>query len=225
MEFFTISRLVDYHMLGKTRNGPTILRKIGILTAMMAALVASQGVAGPLDASAAGPPAVLTEPAVADFSGFYGALSFGQINGALTAPPLSSDLDTGEALGLVGGYNWQRGALVYGGEVRVMQATGADWPAGGGIEAYDALYDLRGRAGYSAGDVLVYGALGISWGTGTPSAPVPVDTDGLTFGLGVEYNVTERLFLGADLSRRDLSGASGFEAEIDTFTLRGGFRF
>jgi opacity protein-like surface antigen len=43
-----------------------------------------------------------------------------------------------------------------------------------------------------------------------------VDTDGLTFGLGVEYNVTERLFLGADLSRRDLSGASGFEAEIDT---------
>jgi hypothetical protein len=124
MEFFTISRLVDYHMLGKTRNGPTILRKIGILTAMMAALVASQGVAGPLDASAAGPPAVLTEPAVADFSGFYGALSFGQINGALTAPPLSSDLDTGEALGLVGGYNWQRGALGAGysaGDVRLWR--------------------------------------------------------------------------------------------------------
>jgi opacity protein-like surface antigen len=53
-----------------------------------------------------------------------------------------------------------------------------------------------------------------------------VDTDGLTFGLGVEYNVTERLFLGADVSRRDLSGNGlRFEAEIDTLTLRGGFRF
>jgi hypothetical protein len=37
-------------------------------------------------------------------------------------------------------------------------------------------------------------------------------------------NLTDRLFLGADLSRRDLDG-SGVAARIDTLTLSGGFRF
>jgi outer membrane immunogenic protein len=223
-EIFTLLREADYNILGATRNRVTILRKTGLMIAVLGALGAPQAVAGPLDAGAAGPPAVLSPPPTSGFSGFYGALSFGSTNGTLTVPPLGSDVDRGQALGLVSGYNWQRGALVYGGEVRVMQASGADWPAGGGIEAYDALFDLRGRAGLSRGDVLVYGALGVSWGSATPSAPAQ-DTDGLTFGLGVEYNVTERLFLGADVSRRDLSGNGGVEAEIDTLTLRGGFRF
>ena len=187
-------------------------------------MAAPVGAAGPLNTSAAGPPTILTTDPGQGFAGFYAALSFGQIDGSV-ATPGAATLDEGESLGIVGGYNWQRGALVYGGEVRMTGVSGTTWPASGGIEAYEALFDLRGRAGYTLGDVMLYGSLGFSRGTATPTAPSRVETDGMTFGIGVEYNVSDRLFLGADVSRRDLSGAPDFDAEIDTLTLRGGFRF
>ena len=200
------------------------MRKAICLILCGALLAAGMGHAGPRDGEALGPPALLNGPE-GGFAGFYGALSFGALDGALTAPPLSSAFGPGQGLGLVGGYNWQRGALVYGGEVRVLQSRGAGWPAGGGIDAFGTLTDLRGRVGYGLGDVLVYGALGASWGVAAPSSAPAADTDGLTFGIGVELNLTDRLFLGADLSHRDLDGRSGVAAEIDTLTLRGGFRF
>jgi opacity protein-like surface antigen len=162
------------------------------------------------------------------FSGFYGALEFGTIDGSITNAPLTSAFDAGTTLGLSGGYNWQAGSLVFGGEVRFLRSNDLTWPAGGGIAAYESLFDVRGRAGYAVGGFMVYGALGYSWGTVAPTAPNPVDTDGMNFGIGVEYNVTERIFLGADYTRRDLGGSnalSTFETEIDTLSLRGGLRF
>jgi hypothetical protein len=219
-EIFTISRQGDYHILGYVGSGDTNLRNIATLVFYGTLLAAGTAHAGPRDGDALGPPAMLNGPA-RGFSGFYGALSFGGADGTLTVSPLASEFGPGQGLGLVGGYNWQRGALVYGGEVRILQLHGTDWNAGGGTDAYDTLTDLRGRVGYGPGEVLIYGALGASWGVATPAA---TDTDGLTFGIGVEMNLTDRLFLGADLSRRDLDG-SGVAARIDTLTLSGGFRF
>ncbi len=201
------------------------MRRLAPLVAAALSVCGLSATAGPLDADSVGPPAILTAIPDRAFSGFYGALSFGNIDGTLEVPPLSSEFGAGQAFGIVGGYNWQRGGLVYGGEVQVLQSTGTDWSAGAGIEAYDTLFDLRGRAGFASRDVLVYGTLGVSWGVATPSAASSTDTDGLTFGIGLEVNVTDRVFLGADLSHRDLSGNAGAESDVDTLTLRGGLRF
>lgn len=203
---------------------PILLAAAALLAATAPAL------AGPLDAPPAAPPAVLPAPAPAadGFTGFYGALEFGTIDGDVTNAPLTSPFDDGTAFGLAAGYNWQTGSFVFGGEVRILRADDFTWPLGGDTDAYRTLYDLRGRAGYAIGDFMVYGALGYSAGTLAPSAPNPVDTDGMNFGIGMEYNISERFFLGADLTRRDLEGSnavSTFETEIDTLSLRGGLRF
>jgi outer membrane immunogenic protein len=77
------------------------------------------------------------------------------------------------------------------------------------------------------GDALFYGALGYSWvdaDIGANSGTL----DGINFGLGGEYNVTERFFVGADVTRREVEGTIGgldFEGDVDTATLRVGFRF
>jgi hypothetical protein len=172
-EIFTISRQGDYHILGYVGSGDTNLRNIATLVFYGTLLAAGTAHAGPRDGDALGPPAMLNGPA-RGFSGFYGALSFGGADGTLTVSPLASEFGPGQGLGLVGGYNWQRGALVYGGEVRILQLHGTDWNAGGGTDAYDTLTDLRGRVGYGPGEVLVYGALGASWGVARPRRPIPM---------------------------------------------------
>jgi outer membrane immunogenic protein len=202
------------------------LTRQSLLAAAALLAATAPALAGPLDAPPAAPPAVVAAPPADAFTGFYGALEFGTINGSVTSAPTSS-FDGGITLGLAAGYNWQTGPFVFGGEVRMMRAEDFSWPAGA-ADAYRTLYDLRGRAGYAIGDFMVYGALGYSVGTFAPSTANAGDTDGLNFGIGMEYNVSDRFFLGADLTRRDLEGTNALgavETEIDTLSLRGGLRF
>jgi outer membrane immunogenic protein len=180
------------------------------------------------------PHAVITPPEpVADdaFEGFYVGLAFGHVGGdgreeggANNGP---FDIDRDSAFGAFGGYNHQNGNLVLGAEL-------AAWPvdttiSDGSTFELNRLTDLRGRVGWATGDVLVYGALGWSWArTENTVTGSEVDHDGHNLGRGVEYNITETLFLGLDYTTRGLDGEERgveYDMDVNTLSLRGGFRF
>jgi len=70
---------------------------------------------------------------------------------------------SGLAGGIEAGYNWQRGAFVFGGEtdleLSAADATVAPWEF-----SSPWLGTLRGRAGVAFGNVLVFGTAGLAYG-------------------------------------------------------------
>jgi outer membrane immunogenic protein len=153
------------------------------------------------------------------FEGFYVGLAFGHVGGdglerggANNGP---FDVDRDSAFGAFGGYNYQNGNLVLGAEL-------AAWPV-------DTTISDGSTVGWATGDVLVYGALGWSWArTENTVSGSDVDHDGHSLGLGVEYNITEALFLGLDYTTRGLDGEERgveYDMDVNTLSLRGGFRF
>ncbi|MEQ8368237.1 MAG: outer membrane beta-barrel protein [Roseicyclus sp.] len=181
---------------------------------------------------------VVVAPADDPFDGFYGGLSLGTVQGDVTDVGTATTFafNDGTAYGGFLGYNFQNGALVLGGEARVLRFNDHDFSVMAGVVGgpvitnegeLDGVTDLRGRVGYAFGDVMVYGAAGWSWATLTALGG-EADVDGHNVGLGIEYNVSDSIFVGFDYTDRDLSGANAtndFDVNNSTATLRVGFRF
>ncbi|MEQ8365810.1 MAG: outer membrane beta-barrel protein [Roseicyclus sp.] len=176
------------------------------------------------------PPPVIV--AQTGFEGLYAGLEFGLgLGGSINntaSPDGIPDFEDGSAFGVFVGYNWQRDSLVFGGDLRYLAFDGMTTDAGGGaIIEVDNVIDLRGRLGFDAGDTLFYGAVGYSLANAT-DAGGSFDMDGFNYGLGVEYNLNEDLFVGLDYTGREMDGTSGaanYESSLDTLTLRLGLRF
>ncbi|MCU0825855.1 MAG: porin family protein [Tabrizicola sp.] len=162
-----------------------------------------------------------------DWTGPYVGVTLGHGTGDVTNP-LTSTFDLGgEAYGLYAGYLYQNGSLVYGGEL-AYQSAAVDLDALPG-QGFDQLVDLKGRLGYAAGPVLFYGVLGYS----SNRYAIPEGTsrgDGPAFGLGLDYQLSERVMLGAEyMSRSMKNGLSGgvnpVESDISTLSVRMALRF
>jgi outer membrane immunogenic protein len=218
----------------KAHFGDVIMRSL--FGSCILALCAGPVLAGGI-AEQPTPPAIVPaapDAASTDFAGGYVGLSFGHVSGDVTETlglvgggTVSNDRDIGgdQAHGIFAGYNWQRGNLVYGAE---LTAWAVSAPIVGPIEL-TTLTDIRGRVGFAAGNALFYGAVGWAWGTWkNTSSGFDIGVDGHSFGLGVEYNVTERLFVGLDYTARSMEGsgpAIDLDMDVSTVALRGGFRF
>lgn len=187
-----------------------------------------------IPALAGGPVAAVEEPALApvaapvavaagrDWSGLYGGVQLGyaDVNGApigLT-PGFGGQGMTG---GLLGGYRMDFGQLVAGVEVN------QDWTSidlGGG-DSLDRVARLKVIGGFDMGNALLYGTVAAVrahadiGGTG-------VSDNGWGAGLGVDYALTDRMTLGAELMEHRFDGFGG-GADVDATTLnaRVGFRF
>ena len=70
----------------------------------------------------------------------------------------------GVAGGLQGGYNWQYGQFVFGGETD-LQVSGADDVFAPWKFSNPWFGTVRGRAGVALNNVMLYGTLGIAYGT------------------------------------------------------------
>ncbi len=203
----------------------TILGMFTVLAATSAAL-AEGGQALPTP-----PPLLVTsERCTAAFECAYIGLEYGRVSGDFTQQGLTAALavpmEDGDALGVFGGYNWQNGNLLYGGEIRYLRFNDYASAAVLGFEI-DNVLDLRARVGFAADRAMFYGALGYSMGDGTAPGG-PLDLDGFNIGLGAEFNVTDSMFLGLDYTARDMDGTVGaftYEGDVDTLTLRFGLRF
>jgi outer membrane immunogenic protein len=100
----------------------------------------------------------------------------------------------GVAGGIEGGYNWQRGAFVFGGEAD-LQLSGADDTISPFEFSNPWFGTIRGRGGVAFHNVMIYGTAGLSYGE------LRADTFNLTeshtmvgwvAGAGVEVGLTPR---------------------------------
>lgn len=208
------------------------MRKLAISVAILATSMAAAHADGP---GAVAAPSVVIAPQTSQtsFAGPYAGLEFGSIGssgdltvnaagGPIFAPGVS--FTDGNASGVFAGYNFQSGNLVYGGELRAFTLN--DLVFGGFIG--ERVIDARGRVGIVNGPLMLYGALGWSWWS-TTDTTVDGKLDGVNYGIGLEYNVTNRFLLGLDYTVRKVDGNltvnREYDGDLDTISLRAGIRF
>lgn len=160
---------------------------------------------------------VIVEPvapvAVSDWTGFYAGLQFGQGEVSTAASEATLDFD---AYGLHAGYLYDFGQFVAGAEIDYNELDA-------GFETTADMLRLRGRLGYDLGRFLPYATLGAA-----RMSSGDVAETGVTYGLGADFKVTERISLGAEYSwnQFDIDIPDGeVEANYDFLQLRAAFRF
>lgn len=187
------------------------------------------GTLAALPALAGGPVAVAEEPVVVapvapvavapngEWTGFYGGaqLGYGDVGDATGA---GGDGMTG---GLLGGYRMDFGQFVAGAEVNY---DWADIELGAG-NSLDTIARLKLIGGYDMGNALLYGTVAAVRADATIGG-ADVSDNGWGAGLGVDYALTDRMTLGAELMEHRF-GSFGGGADLDATTLnaRVGFRF
>lgn len=187
-----------------------------------------------------GPVAVAAEPApdaapaprpVHDWSGPYVGLGYGTVSGDLDyIPSPARELDGGTATSLFAGYLFQRGTLVYGGEVAFSKPSDT-FATGFPTESVDRVLDVKAKVGIAANRTLIYGVLGYSkLDYEIPLLANSYSTSGISYGVGLDFAATERLTVGLEYLARKTDGDTfnaGQSAEIDlnTLSLRVSFSF
>ena len=209
-----------------------------LISASIVAMLSSGAIAGNIDTATADP--VITPPASTstDWSGSYCGLSYSSGGGTESSAYYGTytyDYVDDTAIGGFCGNNWQRSNLVYGGELNVTGGS-LGFAVNAGFQGGDELgtrTELRARVGYAMGDALIYGFLGygtseITWDGNGGGA---YDVAGGTYGLGVDYMVTDSMFAGLEVSNLELTGtppAGGADAatqDITVISLRIGWKF
>lgn len=95
-------------------------------------------------------------------------------------------------------------------------------PEGGGSADIDRIWRLRGRVGYDFGQLSVFGALGGVWVDGPVGIVLTDDSaDGITYGGGIDYSVSEQVDLRLELIRDETELESGIY-EWDNTSVRAG---
>jgi outer membrane immunogenic protein len=116
----------------------------------------------------------------------------------------------GLAGGIEGGFNWQRGQFVFGGETD-LQLSGADSVFAPWQFSNPWFGTARGRAGIAFGNVLVFGTAGLAYGGLTGQSPTMKETKtsvGWVAGGGVEFGFAPHWSAKAEWLYLDLSDRS-----------------
>jgi len=193
--------------------------KSGILTLIaVTGLSAAPAFAGSLETTTVEPVPVapvvpVAAPISGDWTGPYAGLSFGSLRAQS-----GNASRTGGVYGIYGGYDYDFGDLVLGGELDFQ--TGGDF-AIGGVDV-DYITRLKARMGFDAGNTLIYGTAGVARiDTSLGDATGPVG------GIGLEYKVNDFFTLGGEALTHTFKdiGGSGVDADGQTYSLRATFRF
>ena len=184
-----------------------------------ASMTGGTALAGALTETVVEPVVVVPAPVVntgGDWTGFYGGLQFGYGDVETTGAATLSGDDT--IYGLHAGYDYDFGTFVLGGEIDYDKA---DINLGGGNSVNDVAR-LKIRGGYDAGRTLLY----VTGGAARADTSLGNETGGF-YGLGLAYQVSDQFTLGGEVLRHDFNNinSSGVDATVDTFTIRGSFRF
>ncbi len=160
---------------------------------------------------------VAVAPAGADWTGGYvgGTLGYGWGNDAM------DDADD-MTYGVYGGYDYDFGQFVLGGELEYLESD-LETPGG---DTLNDMTRLKLKAGYDMGPALLYGVVGAVYGDADIGGTSYSDT-GVTYGLGVDYAVTDNVNVGAELLQNDFSEFDDSGADLSATTLgaRVSFRF
>ncbi len=93
--------------------------------------------------------------------------------------------------------------------------------------------DLKARAGYAAGQALIYATAGASVGNWDNNGMfgAGIQAVGYNFGVGIDIQVNDRFFIGAEYLAREMRGEfpSGlpplYESHTQSIQLRAGISF
>jgi opacity protein-like surface antigen len=178
-------------------------------TLIAAALCGSAALAGGVSTPIQEPaiaPLIAAETPNKNWTGGYVGLSYGNVTGDVDLLPTNmEELDDGALTSLFFGYQVQRGSLVYGGELSLNEIDGSDVTGYVGISDIADMSDLKGRIGYAYKSFLLYGLVGYSVGTLNDNG-LMWDVDGMNYGLGVDYAVTDNWLLGMEYLVRNVEG-------------------
>lgn len=181
--------------------------------------------AGSLEPAVVEPsPYVAPASAAADWTGFYvgGATGWMMGEDEIFVPPFVDAFD-GLIFGGFAGYNHQfASGLVLGAEVSAFTGTMQfAAPPDLGITTVD----LKARVGYAAGDALIFASGGYTmayYDNGDEGT-------GWNLGAGVDYKVTDNVFVGAEYVYRNITDSvnapAQWESRFGTIQARVGFRF
>jgi outer membrane immunogenic protein len=202
------------------------VRAGGIIRIFGAALLLAAGPALAADFPLA-PPVRGAAPAY-DWSGAYAGLNLGYLWSAV------GNLGTrprGIAGGIQGGYNWQVGQIVFGGEID-LQLTGAEDTFAPYKFSNPWFGTLRARMGYVFDNVLLFGTAGLAYGGGRVAIAGLSESQthlGWTAGGGVEIGLTPHWSAKAEYLFTSLSDKtyvlSGVSNGIDSQLIRAGMNF
>lgn len=169
--------------------------------------LATSGLAAAADLPG-GPYYTAREPLTAySWAGPYLGATLGYEWGAVSNNPTRP---AGVAGGIEAGYNWQRGAFVFGAEADI-QLTGADDTLSPFDFSNPWFGTVRGRAGVSFNTVLLYGTAGLAYGALRADAFGLTESHvsaGWTAGAGIEVGLTPHWSAKAEWLYLDLSGRS-----------------
>jgi outer membrane immunogenic protein len=155
--------------------------------AMAAAFLAGPAIAADYPLSPM--PYVPAPYSVYNWNGAYAGLNVGYQRGSVTNAPFNP---TGAVGGLQGGYNWQNGPLMFGGEADI-QISGAEDTFAAYKFSNPWFGTVRGRAGIAFSNVLLYVTAGLAYGDGKIELGNLSETHtsvGWTAGGGIEVGFT-----------------------------------
>ncbi|MTH35812.1 porin [Paracoccus limosus] len=188
--------------------------------AAIAVTAASAAHAGGYVAPVVETPVIAQQPVApvtdVDWSGFYAGGQWGKGNAKLKYQGDSADADF-DAFGVHGGYQKDFGKYVLGGELSYDRVDPKDSDSKGD------LVRLRARAGYDLGRVMPYVTLGAAH-----LKDDDLSETGLTYGIGADFKVTDRVTVGAEYSRtnfKDVANVDGADLDTNLVQLRAAYHF
>lgn len=190
----------------------TTLLVAGLATLSLAAPAFAGGVGDPAPAPA---PTIVPAPmpvATTDWSGFYagGSLGYGDVTGSAT---LGDDVN-GATYGVFGGYLYDLGNYIVGGELEIEGSNITDTVSGLDV---DSVARLKFRAGYDAGQWLPYVTAGAA--QLTTSGAIDDSDTGAFYGVGADYQVSDRMRVGAEVLQHNFDDFAGSGIDVDATTL------
>ncbi len=155
-----------------------------------------------------------------DWTGFYagGSLGYADVTGSTT---IGDDVN-GLTYGVHGGYDYDLGGFVLGGE---LELSGFDVTDDGiGLDV-DQVARAKLRVGYDAGNFLPYAALGVA--QLTTSGAIDDEDTGNFYGLGLDFRATDQLRVGGEILQHEFDdyAGSGIDVEALTASARISFEF
>jgi opacity protein-like surface antigen len=169
---------------------------------------ATDGYAAPQAAAAP------TAPAPGGWTGGYVGINLGLGSSQASYSGYSAYLSDFTEFGIYGGYLYDLGEAVIGGELSYDHVSFDVGDTGG-------LTSLKGRLGYDGGKIMPYVALG--WAN---IQATDLNTNGAMFGLGMDYKISEQFLLGAEYDAYEFPdvltsyGISGASIEAGSLVLR-----
>lgn len=180
---------------------------------------------------------LLPTGALADWNGWYGGVSTGELsNGAFNPEGFdNSDIEDTSTFGGFLGKMTRNGDFAFGGEIALLFADEPPLSSDRDEVLADPIFDMKGRAGYIIGDLMPYAVVGLS--SMRIDGPITeVTGSGFSFGAGIEYQIADQFLIGVEYLTRRTTGefetSNGFfdvtrdlEVDAGTVSLRVGYKF